>query len=160
MPDQGQTQSSLRQAVDRILGFSPGGQQQQSDFQLAAKPMMSDISNLSNTDWSKSLGTLAAATNPAPAAPVYSMYDTANIRPGGQVAVGLASNTNTPWKVLDATSMNDPEVRAQIQRSYDQAAANYTSLSSMNTPDNANYNNPNIGISQNQMDVYGKLLQV
>ena len=70
MPDQGQ-QSSLRQAVDRILGFSPGGQQQQSDFQLAAKPMMSDISNLSNTDWKKTLGTSSAITNPAPiAAPI------------------------------------------------------------------------------------------
>lgn len=56
MPDQGNVQSSLRQAVDRILGFSPGGQggqqggapQQTSDFLLGQKPMMSDISSIRN----------------------------------------------------------------------------------------------------------------
>jgi len=65
--DQQQSYSSLRQAVDRILGFEPGGQSTQgpqgaggtpgfgtgqapmwSEFMLGQKPPISDISNVSN----------------------------------------------------------------------------------------------------------------
>ena len=60
-------QSSLRQAVDRILGIIPGGSSgsgqamQASDFDIGHKPGMADISNLSNLI--NALGTKASATN-------------------------------------------------------------------------------------------------
>jgi hypothetical protein len=67
--DQQAGYSSLRQAVDRIMGFAPGGSsqtgqpQQESEFQMAAKrtPGINDVSSIVNTP--------TPEETPAPATP-------------------------------------------------------------------------------------------